>query len=114
MTKTEKQSPTDRAETIAAVVETMAKEQVLSSWRDLEAALHEAWKRKYGASVIHAISAHKIPESLREKLKSIANGADFTEAVNENLIGGIILRIDDKRIDGSTKGAIKKIHHALS
>jgi F-type H+-transporting ATPase subunit delta len=38
---------------------------------------------------------------------------DLTERVNENLIGGFILRIDDRQLDASVATQLRKVREEL-
>ena len=94
---------------IKDVVKYMADNNLLGHWRDLIDALHAAWKDKYGVSSVKIISAHALTAEAEQKLKELSSGADLESRVDERLIGGAIMRIDDKRIDGSISGALRRL-----
>ncbi len=91
------------------VVEFLAEQKMLGSWRELEVAIHTAWKDKYGVSSVKIISAHELTAEAEKKLRELGHGADIDIKVNDRLIGGAIMRIDDKRIDGSISGALRRL-----
>ena len=95
-------------------VKYLADNKLLGSWREIETCIHKAWKEKYGASKITVVSAHPLTESANAEIEKIAKGADIERRVNERLIGGSIIRIDDKRIDGSIAGMLQKLKMTLS
>lgn len=78
-------------------------------WRDIERELHGAWKRKYGAANVTIVSAHPLAASLRKSIEASAPGADIVERVDERLMGGAVIRIDDRRIDASVAGSLQRL-----
>ena len=78
-------------------------------WRDIERELHGAWKRKYGAANVTIVSAHPLAISLRRTIETSAPGADVVERVDERLMGGAVIRIDDRRIDASVAGSLQRL-----
>ena len=78
-------------------------------WRDIERELHGAWQRKYGAANVTVVSAHPLTVALRKSIEAAAPGADIVERVDERLMGGVIIRIDDRRIDASIAGSLQRL-----
>ncbi|PIZ55616.1 hypothetical protein COY25_00585 [Candidatus Uhrbacteria bacterium CG_4_10_14_0_2_um_filter_41_7] len=91
----------------------LGQNQLLSSWREIEANVHKVWKEKYGASNVSIMLAHNLSKEAKEALSKVAQGADVTIKVDDRLIGGAIIRIDDMRIDGSVTGALKRLKQTL-
>ena len=71
------------------------------------------WKDKFGAATITVESAHALSVSLKKQIEEIAPGAEVREIVNENLIGGAKIRLDDLAVDGSISGRLNQIKLAL-
>ena len=71
------------------------------------------WKEQYGAATITVESAHPLPVSLKKQVEEIAQGAEIREIVNEKLIGGAKIRLDDRAVDGSISGRLNQIKFAL-
>ncbi len=71
------------------------------------------WKDKFGAATITVESAHPLSASLKKQVEEIAPGAEVREIVNENLIGGAKIRLDDRAVDGSVSGHLNQIKLAL-
>lgn len=94
-------------------VSLVEKNHLIKSWRVLQTAIHTVWKDKYGASQVTVVTAHELPEASRKILKKIAPGADFIERVDPRLIAGAIVRIDDKKIDGSIAGSLRRLKQQL-
>ncbi|KKW30280.1 MAG: hypothetical protein UY72_C0016G0013 [Candidatus Uhrbacteria bacterium GW2011_GWD2_52_7] len=86
---------------------------LLTKWREIERELANAWRKKFGASQITVLSAHPLTASARKALEELAPGADMVERVDERVMAGAIIRIDDRRIDGSLAGRISKLKQTL-
>ncbi len=101
-------------EIVKAFVGLLAERQLLGSWRQIEHALHNAWKDRYGASNVEVTSAHPVSDELKKQIESMSPGADRTYRVSEEVIGGLRLRIDDTLIDGTISGKLNKLKAALA
>ncbi len=95
------------------VVKLLAEERVLGKWRQLERAIEKAWATRHGAANVTVVSAHALSNDAREVITAHANGAELTEIVDNRLIGGAIIRIDNTRIDGSVTGALMRLKNAM-
>lgn len=91
----------------------LAARGMLGRWRDLERELHEAWKAKYGASKVTVASAHPLTAKMKEQIETLANGADTQFVVDDRLMGGALIRMDERRIDGTVLGALSRLKNAL-
>lgn len=91
----------------------LATEGFLSKWRGIEQQIHSVWKEKYGASQVTIVTAEPITELMRTSLEKMAPGADLIERVDERIIGGAVIRIDDKKIDGSLAGSLRRLKQQL-
>lgn len=76
-------------------------------------ALDAVWRERFGASRVRVSSAHPLPKAEVAKLMALAPGADFEATVNPALIGGAIVRLDDRLMDGSTAGTLKRLETML-
>lgn len=85
----------------------------LHRWRDIEREVHGAWKRKYGAANVTVVSAHPLSAALRKSIEEATPGADIVERVDERLMGGAVIRIDDRRIDASVAGTLQRLKQCL-
>ncbi len=98
---------------MAEAVEYLAGRGMLGRWRDLERELHEAWREKYGASKLTIASAHPLTAKALEKIEKLANGAEVQQVVDERLMGGALVRLDERRVDGTVLGALTRLKNAL-
>lgn len=107
--KTPAQIETFMKETIAY----LSSKGLLSRWRDLEREINEAWREKHGASKITIASAHPLTAKTLAKIEELANGAEIQQVVDERLMGGALVRMDERRIDGTVLGALTRLKQAL-
>jgi len=77
------------------------------------------YNKEHHIATVQLTTANKLTDNLRkEVLAFIEKNYDFKsveleEIVDEELIGGLILRIEDKQIDGSIKGKLQDIKQEL-
>lgn len=95
------------------IVALLAAHRSLGRWRELERAVDAAWAATYGAANVTIVSAHPLTAATRAAVVESARGADVREAVDERLIGGAVIRVDNTRIDGSITGAIMRLKNAM-
>jgi len=95
------------------VVKFLADKKLLGRVRDLEKEIGEAWKAKFGASKVTIVSAHPLTKKARLEIEEFAKGAELIERVDERLMGGAVIRADERRIDGSLIGSLQRLKNAL-
>lgn len=76
-------------------------------------ALDVVWRNRFGAARIRVASAHPVSAALRERLERLAPGADLETSVDASLIGGAIVRVDDRQLDASIAGSLARLEHDL-
>jgi len=76
-------------------------------------AIDDVWKKRFGAAHIVIETAHPLSWDARAALEKQARGADVSEAVRPNLIGGARLRVDDLVLDGSIAGQLARLSQTL-
>ncbi len=109
----EGKSSSDATKVIAEFAAYLHEHGLLTKWREIERELPNAWRKKFGASQITVLSAHPLTPSARKALEGLAPGADMLERVDERVMAGAVIRIDDRRIDGSLAGRISKLKQTL-
>lgn len=95
------------------VVQLLHEERMLDRWRSVERALEHAWTTRYGVASVTVVSAHPLSAAAHEALELHAKGADVQEVVDDRLIAGAIVRMDNTRIDGSVTGALMRLKNAM-
>ncbi len=98
---------------IDAFVNELHTRSMLQHWRIIEREIHSAWKKKYGTANVTIVSAHPLTATLRKAIEKQAPGADIVERVDERLMGGAVIRIDDRRIDASVAGTLMRLKQSL-
>ena len=91
----------------------LAEHGLLGRWRDLEREIHEVWKKQFGVSKITVASAHPLSKKTLDELEKMAQGAELTTVIDERLMAGAVMRIDERRIDGSVLGALTRLKQTL-
>ncbi len=110
---THDKTPNEVNDVVAAFVALLAQRRLLPLWRAVERELHAVWKARYGASQVTIVSAHALTDLARQTIAAAAPGADISERVDPRLMAGAVVRIDDRRIDGSLAGRIARLQKAL-
>lgn len=100
-------------ELMPEVIAYLAERNLLNRWRNIEQEIHEVWRQKFGTSRLTVASAHPLTKEVKAQLEKVAQGADLTMIVDERLMGGAIVRIDERRIDGSVLGALTRLKQTL-
>ena len=95
-------------------VSLLAEHRMLDRWREIEQAIEGVWKEEYGVATIQVNSAHALSAEALSAIEKIAKGADVTTKVESELIGGAVIRLDDKITDGSMAGSLKKLTRSLA
>jgi len=101
-------------EVIAAFAKVLRERGKLPLWRAIVQELGGVWKETYGASIVEVSSAYTLEEETVKKLEALAPGADYTYTVDEDLIGGMRLRIDDTLIEGTVRGQLTRLKNKLA
>lgn len=110
---TEGQSDKETEKIAAQFTSYLAEHRLLTYWREIVRSIDHVWREKYGVANVAINSAHPLSEKSRKILEKIAQGAEIVETVNPELIGGAIIRVDDRIIDGSVLGALNNLRQTL-
>ncbi len=77
------------------------------------------YNKEHNIALVNLTTATQLNDSQRKEILDFIKSAynfsavEFEEKVDEDLIGGLILRIDDKQIDGSIKRKLQDIKQEL-
>lgn len=96
-----------------AFVKELRDRGVFHRWREIEREIHGVWRRKFGVATVTVVSTHPLTRALMNQLETVAPGAEVVERIDERLMGGMIVRLDDRRIDGSVAGRLQRLKGAL-
>lgn len=95
------------------IVAFLASRRELHRVRGILEAIDGAWAERYGASTIKIDSAYPLNESLRKKIIALSPGAELRERVDEGLIGGARLQIDERVLDATIGAQLKRLQTTL-
>lgn len=79
----------------------------------------EIWNKEHGEVMAELISARELKSEAKEtvinylKNKSGATEVIFDEHVDKNILGGFILKYNNKIIDGSLKSSLEELKNSL-
>ena len=71
------------------------------------------WKKKYGISQVEIITPTPFPKDEQNHLTDLIKGADMQMKVDPTLIGGTIIRVDDRLIDASVRGRLERMKQMM-
>ncbi len=100
-------------ELMPEIVAYLGQHNLLNRWRDIEQEIHEGWRKKFGVSRVTVASAHPLAKEVKTALEKASQGAELITIVDERLMGGAVVRIDERRIDGSVLGALTRLKQTL-
>ena len=101
------------------VIKFLVRRRLLSKSRDILDRLDKIINNENGKIVVKVLSARKLKEELKKELTSFlkkhykAKEVVLIEALEEKLLGGVRLEIDDEIIDLTVKNKIKKLQEYL-
>lgn len=97
-----------------AFVKLLAERNELHRVSEIMFAFDKIWKEKFGITSLTIETAHPLSSETKKSLSKITKGAELKEIINEKLIGGAKIRIDDKIIDGSISSQLQQLKAQLS
>jgi len=85
---------------------------------DITRVFLDLYREKMGFVSVSLTTAISIDDNLRKKIIKLINTAynanvEMTESVNENILGGFKLQIEDKLLDASVSTSLKKFKREL-
>ena len=98
---------------VKELVEVLHDRHELSRWREIVRAFDNDWRRRFGASEVSLITAVAPTKKLVEELQKAFPQASLRQTIDETLLGGAVIQVDDRRFDGSVSGALSKLHDQL-
>lgn len=97
-----------------AFVKLLAERNELHRISEIMFEFDKIWKEKFGITSLTIETAHPLSSETKKSLSKITKGAELKEIINEKLIGGAKIRIDDKIIDGSISSQLQQLKAQLS
>lgn len=101
-------------------VKILAKNNDLSKAKKIEIEFNKIWNKKKGIVDANIISAKKTDketlEIIENYIKKISGSpnVNMQEEIDKDMIGGIIIKYEDKILDGSLRTSLKTLKEKLS
>jgi F-type H+-transporting ATPase subunit delta len=101
-------------------VKILAKNNDLSKAKKIEIEFNKIWNKKKGIVDANIISAKKTDQETLEIIENYINkisgspNVNMQEEIDKNMIGGIIIKYEDKILDGSLRTSLKTLKEKLS
>jgi F-type H+-transporting ATPase subunit delta len=101
-------------------VKILVKNNDLSKAKKIEIEFNKIWNKKKGIVDANIISAKKTDqetlEIIENYIKKISGSpnVNMQEEIDKNMIGGIIIKYEDKILDGSLRTSLKTLKEKLS
>ncbi|MBI2444458.1 MAG: ATP synthase F1 subunit delta [Candidatus Magasanikbacteria bacterium] len=111
---TENLSGKDLHQIIQNFAELLARQQLLKKTDRIIADFVKYAKRQEGIEEMTITSARELPEATLNKIKkAFADKAESTEKVDAGLLGGFVVRTEDKIFDASLKTQLVRLKQSL-
>lgn len=103
----------------ASFVSLIAKNRRENILPEIAASFESLWKEKQGIVPVTLVSSVELDNSSKEtilsKVKSKINGTiELTEEVDPTILGGFILKMDDKQVDASVRSQLTNLKQRLT
>lgn len=99
---------------VSAFVAYLQERHAMQTWRDIARQIDFVWRERYGVANVSVVSAHPLTIAAKAALEKASQGAEFASSVDPELIGGAIVRIDDRIVDASVSGHLQRLKTALT
>jgi F-type H+-transporting ATPase subunit delta len=109
--------PGDHEQVIDNLVAVLKKNNDLKKFNEIVDAFERFDLEKRGVTKAEITTAHevKIDKTVIDSLNKLADQqVEIKQTVDESLIGGVLIRMDDTMIDASVKGQLKNLKKTLS
>ncbi len=75
--------------------------------------LEHVWSDLFGPREISLVTAHRVPAAMKEKIAEALPSAEVHAVIDPRLIGGAIVRMDDRILDSSVIGTLERMKKSL-
>ncbi len=113
------ESTKDHNQVLDNFVTVLAENSDLKRFEEIAEEFHKLELEKKGIKQVEITSAHPINKenehAIIEQLNKLVKGdIELKKKVDENIIGGVVVRMDDKMLDASVKNNLDKLKRELS
>ena len=107
-------NPNDHDKVLDNFVKVLAANGDLGKHAEIEAEYHRLEQKAKGFSEVNVTFAQEHNEKILNDLNSVVNGkAEFKTKIDGNIIGGVVVRVDDTLIDASVKTQLDSLNTSL-
>ncbi len=109
-------NPQDHEKVLDNFVKVLSQNGDLKLYDLIEERYREIEGHAKGIKQVEVITAQpqKSKEILEHLNKIIGDKVEVKEKIDEDIIGGVVVRVDDTLIDGSIKNSLKQLRKAIS
>ncbi len=111
--------PKDQGKVLDNFVKILAENNDLRIFADISSEFHKLELAKKGIKEVEVTSAHPINRENEEQIikelnKLVKGDFELKKKVDENIIGGIVIKVDDQMIDASVKNNLEQLKKEIS
>ena len=115
----EQTNPKDQDMVLDNFVKVLAENNDLRLFEEIADEFHKQELARKGIKQIEVTSAHPInkaneQEIIHELNKLVKGNYELKKEIDEKLIGGVVIRMDDQMIDASVKNSLEELKEELS
>lgn len=112
-------NPADMEKVLDNFVKILAENNDLRQFDEISEEFHKLELAKKGISQVEVVSAHPInreneKEILHELNKLVKGDIELKKKLDENIVGGVVIRMDDQVLDASVKSSLEQLKKELS
>lgn len=111
-------SPKDQEKVLDNFVKVLAENNDLRLYDQIEQEFHKLDLAKQGIKPVQVTSAHPLnkenEKAILDELNKLVKGkVELNKQVDERLIGGVVIRMEDQVIDASVKNQLEQLKETL-
>ncbi len=109
-------SPKDQDKVLDNFVKILAENGDLAKYEEIEAEFKNIEREAKGIKQVDVTFAHDLESNskIMDQLNKVVEGkVEFKTTVDESIIGGVVVRVDDTLIDGSVKTQLENLNKSL-
>lgn len=106
--------PKDHDKVMDKFVQILAQNGDLAKHDQIEAEFKRLELKSKDIKSVDVTFAHEMNSSILKELNTVVQGkAEFKTKIDENIIGGVIIKVDDTLIDASVKTQLNNLNNEL-
>jgi F-type H+-transporting ATPase subunit delta len=114
----ENSSPKDESLVLDNFVKVLVENSHLRMFEEISEEFHKLELRKKGLKQVEVTTARPITQEnqhgiIQELNKIVKGNIELKKKVDENLIGGVIIKVDDQMLDASVKNDLEQLKKEL-